>query len=427
MKGFFSFAFCIAAASAQSVIESSSFGHGPRISPSQDGIPGWRIAGEGHTPQILSNKVILTPPYPGNTRGYAWAENPVTQPEWTAEFQFRATGPERASGNLQLWYAKDGQTKIGSSSIYTVGQFDGFALVIDTHGGRGGSVRGFLNDGTMDYKSHGSVDSLAFGHCDYPYRNLGRPSVVRIKHTNSVFQVTVDDKLCFETNKVALPAGNNFGISAATPENPDSFEIFKFVLSPADSGAARPPLIPQQQQPPPQQQQGSQQPIFNQNAGDQGIEDRPASYYTTWEQQFADLHTRLQLINHASSNLIREVTSISSKINKDHQELLQNVATKDMMAILDSRLQRIEQSLQNIKRDIEGKDYQDRFAQLQETLKHSHLSLADNLQGTIHNIITTSSPRMGLFIFLIIAFQLLLAGLYVYYKRRRANMPKKFL
>ena len=60
----------------------------------------------------------------------------VSQQEWTAEFQFRASGPERAGGNLQLWYAKDGQTRVGTSSIYTVGQFDGFALVIDTHGGR---------------------------------------------------------------------------------------------------------------------------------------------------------------------------------------------------------------------------------------------------------------------------------------------------
>lgn len=60
----------------------------------------------------------------------------VSQSEWTAEFQFRATGQERGGGNLQLWYTKDGQAKIGTSSIYTVGPFDGFALVIDTHGGR---------------------------------------------------------------------------------------------------------------------------------------------------------------------------------------------------------------------------------------------------------------------------------------------------
>jgi mannose-binding lectin 1 len=34
---------------------------------------------------------------------------------------------------------------------------------------------------------------------------------------------------------------------------------------------------------------------------------------------------------------------------------------------------------------------------------------------------------MGFFIFLIIAFQVFLAVSYIVYKRRRANMPKKFL
>lgn len=56
--------------------------------------------------------------------------------EWTAELQFRASGEERASGNLQLWYVKDGERSVGASSIYTVGQFDGFVLTVDTHGGR---------------------------------------------------------------------------------------------------------------------------------------------------------------------------------------------------------------------------------------------------------------------------------------------------
>lgn len=64
----------------------------------------------------------------------------VLQSEWTADFEFRATGPERGGGNLQLWYAKEGQGKIGTSSIYTVGQFDGLVLVVDTYGGRVGST-----------------------------------------------------------------------------------------------------------------------------------------------------------------------------------------------------------------------------------------------------------------------------------------------
>ncbi|KAL4892286.1 putative lectin family integral membrane protein [Aspergillus ambiguus] len=423
MKISASLPFLAAIASAQSVIESASFGYGSSLSPNRDTIPGWQVGGEGHSPQILSNKLILTPPYPGNTRGYVWSQTPISQSEWTAEFQFRATGVERGGGNLQLWYAKDGQSKIGTSSIYTVGAFDGFALVVDMHGGRGGSVRGFLNDGTKDYKSQTNVDSLAFGHCDYSYRNLGRPSIVRIKHTSAVFEVTVDDRLCFSTDKVAIPAGNTFGITAATPENPDSFEIFKFVLQSVQpgSGGSIPVQQNTQQQPigaaqgssiqPPQQQQQQQQ---------QGSQ-------MSTDAQFVDLSSRIQLINHAANNIIRELGNQGSKSDSRQTELVQGMATKEQVAGLDARLQRMETMLQNMQRELAGRDYRERFSQLERTLQNSHLSLTENLQGHILSVITASTPRMGFFIFLVIAVQVLLAGSYIVYKRRRANMPKKFL
>ncbi|THC99955.1 hypothetical protein EYZ11_000534 [Aspergillus tanneri] len=362
--------------------------------------------------------MILTPPYPGNTRGFAWSQTPVSQQWWDAEFQFRASGSERGGGNLQIWYAKDGQSKIGSSSIYTVGQFDGLAIVIDTHGGRGGSVRGFLNDGTTDYKSHKSVDSLAFGHCSYAYRNLGRPSVLHVKHTTSGLQVTVDDKLCFSTNKVVLPSGNNFGVTAATPENPDSFEVFKFVLQSSSSGSSK--------SAPPVQERGNQKPV-----GLGKPQQQPARAETKSpnliDQQFADLGARLQLLNHATSNIIREIGMINTKSDKRHTELTQQLASKSELSSLDVRLQRIEQALQNIQRDLEGKDYRDQFNKLQDILRSSHVTLTNSLQGHLLNVVTASSPRMGFFICLIIAFQVFLAVSYIIYKRRRANMPKKFL
>ena len=60
----------------------------------------------------------------------------VSQSEWVAELEFRATGPDRGGGNLHLWYAKDGRMNIGTSSIYTVGNYDGMVLVIDPYGGK---------------------------------------------------------------------------------------------------------------------------------------------------------------------------------------------------------------------------------------------------------------------------------------------------
>ncbi|KAL4807563.1 concanavalin A-like lectin/glucanase domain-containing protein [Aspergillus unguis] len=410
-----------AVATAQSVIESSSFGHGDILAPSRDGIPGWDLGGEGHSPQILSNKVILTPPYPGNTRGSIWSQSSLQQSEWAAEFQFRATGVERAGGNLQLWYANDGKNKVGSASIYTVGQWDGFALVVDTHSGRGGSIRGFLNDGSTDYKSHRSVDSLAFGHCDYSYRNLGRPSVVRIRHTNAIFEVTVDEKPCFSTDKVKLPAGNTIGVTAATPENPDSFEVFKLVLQTATSPVGKAPPLQQHNQ------NQNQQPLASQpQAGTQQAQ-AVAGDLSSINAQFVDLGSRIQLINHATNNILREIGNQNSKSETKQSELLQLLASKDQVQGLDARLQRLEQTLLTIQRDLEGKDYRDRFNQLHETLRSSHLSLTENIKDNLLNVITASTPRMGFFIFLVIAVQILLAGSYIIYKRRRANMPKKFL
>lgn len=144
-----------------------------------------------------------------------WSEASVPQSQWVSQFEFRASGPERGGGNLQLWYTKEGQWSIGSSSIYTVGAFDGLAIVIDSYGGKGGGIRGFMNDGTIDYKNYHSVDSLAFGHCDYSYRNLGRPSKVQIKQEHSVFEVVVDDKICFSTDKVrgSFPKANDFALT----------------------------------------------------------------------------------------------------------------------------------------------------------------------------------------------------------------------
>jgi lectin, mannose-binding 1 len=84
---------------------------------------------------ILSNKVILTPPAPGNARGGIWGANTLRHPAWATDVEFRATGPEWGGGKFGIWLVKDGQQVVGTSSIYTVGKFDGLALVIDTYAG----------------------------------------------------------------------------------------------------------------------------------------------------------------------------------------------------------------------------------------------------------------------------------------------------
>jgi len=194
---------------AQYVIDNLSFGHkeGQSISPNLRGIPHFNAKGDGWDIEILSDRVMLTPPYPGNKRGALWSEDPLHHSgDWTAELHFRASGMERGGGNLQLWYTKESQKNDQPASLYTAPKFDGLVLVVDQYAGRGGTVRGFLNGGDVDFKAHHALDTLSFGQCNYAYRNLGRLSVLKVQQANGKFEVTVDGNPCFSTDKVCQNA-----------------------------------------------------------------------------------------------------------------------------------------------------------------------------------------------------------------------------
>ncbi|KAF6234522.1 hypothetical protein HO173_007147 [Letharia columbiana] len=348
-----------ASASAQYLVESSSFGQNDQISSKNDAVSGWHTLGEGQIPQLLSDKIILTPPYPGNQRGALWAEAMVSQSEWVAELEFRATGPERGGGNLQLWYAKDGRMNIGTSSIYTVGNFDGMVLVIDPYGGKGGGIRGFMNDGTLDYKNYHSVDSLAFGHCDYSYRNLGRPTKLQIKQEGNAFEIIVDNKLCFSTDKVKMPPDYYFGLTAASAETADSFEVYKFNLFTSRSITRE---EPRRAQPPPVGQPD--------NRGNAPPPEAQAPPTAPSDAQFNELQNRLQTMAQSIDSLFQEVKQLAEKSEGRHLELSRNVIAADRLSSMDQRLQGIEKTV---------RDYQGQFSSLQSTLKDSHSSLVEGL------------------------------------------------
>ena len=429
---------------SQYIIDSSSFGHRDSLSPSKDNtIPHFHLTSDSHQdPKVLSDRIALTPAYYGNRRGAIWADSKISQPEWVAELDFRASGPERGGGNLQIWYARSGRDAIGTNSIYTVGKFDGLALVVDMYDGHGGSVRGFMNDGNTDYKSHHAIDSLAFGHCDFSYRNLGRPASIKIKHEATNFEVLVDEKRCFASDKIKIPSGDyGFGITAASAELPDSFELYKFIITTAQGVTREEPrrmFEHHQQQVPP-----GQDPIYHQQQQQQQmhqppIPDAPASqFFANQDAEFEDLHNRLQFMSHGIDHVISQVDALSQQSEGQHAEVARNVMSADRLEAMDQRIRSIEQTV---------KDYQEEFRDLHRVLRSSHHMLGESLTEKLGNskfsplrigdqnftnalctAITTSSPRTGFLIFVFIGFQLALAASYVVYKRRKANGPKKYL
>jgi mannose-binding lectin 1 len=379
-----------ASAEASYVIKGLSLGHDGPISPDGRAIPGWHLSGEKHTPQLLSDRIILTPPVPGGTRGAVFAETPVTQPEWVVETEFRASGQDRGSGNLNFWFVDKGRSAVGQSSIYTVSKFDGLALVVDQYGPRGGSIRGFLNDGSANFKDHHSVDSLAFGHCDYVYRNLGRPSKLRIENGPHGLRVDIDGTPCFHSEKINLPPGYFFGVSAAAADNPDSFELYNFIASTTDSIT--------REEPGSRQNQGSHVEKLDKFPGiPEALPDTDASTIKAEADKFADLHNRLQGMTHQIANMFGELERMSRQMNDRHAELMaklgaNNVAdssdkpqqtNSDALLPLSRRIENIERIAYAIQRDVEGKDYREHLSNLQQSIEGVRGGLTEHLPETI--------------------------------------------
>ncbi len=408
-------------------------------------VKNYDVNGETFKPNVLSNKVILTPPAPGNVRSSMWSKKSLWAPTWASTLEFRATGPERGAGRLQLWLAKDGATSIGTSSIYSVGKFEGLALVVDTLGGSAGMIRGFLNDGTKEYKNHQAVDSLAFGHCTYAYRNLGRASIINVRQDKNNFRVEVDGNLCFETNAIRIPFGYKWGITANSAETPDSFEVFKLY---AATGAAQ---NQQQQQAPPVVNGRSDQkpapqrvnPNTNYLAHDQipNSQDIPEVAAAAIEQskQFADLHYRLQAMTKALSAFQGDFKQFQAHAQEKDAKLLEllNGLTNNQggrpfphnqITAIDQRQQALERAVQEIARDQRShqQKLQPQIDGIRRIINEGHSSVLRGVQDNIGGL-ASSVPKLGVIVAAVFGSQAFLVAAYLWYKRRKAMGPKKYL
>jgi len=372
------------AASAQQIVDNLSFGHGSQISPNGRALPGWHASGSNHHIQILSDRVILTPPVPGYARGALWSDSTAQSSDWTADLEFRASGPETGTGSLQIWYTKDKEA-VAQNGIYTVGNFDGLVLVLDQYGGTGGKLRGFLNDGTKNFHLTSDLESLAFGHCDYSYRNLGRPSKIRLTHHNGL-TVSVDDRECFRTDHISLPSGYYFGITGTTAHDPDSFEINKFIVS---AGASAPPPPPQH--PNQHTQHENSQPTLQKldrfPGSPESVPDRAANEIKNQEEQFADLHNRLQGMTHQVANIFGEMDQLSRKMDQKHTELLANLPKfpEDGIHEIRRKMDDVDRRVQQLQRDVEGRDYGKHLNELQQAVDHVKGGLTDALPDTLNS------------------------------------------
>jgi mannose-binding lectin 1 len=180
-----------------------------------------------------------------------------------------------------------------------------------------------------------------------------------LKHSDNMFRVEVDGKLCFESSKIKLPLGYNFGITAASAENPDSFEVFKFVTTTeSHTPDIQDPNASVQNEgmsPPPATNQ-IPTPNEAKNAGtspnDKLFSDppeAPASQFQSSAEQFSDLHNRLQSLMR-NINAVHKTSDLQSQqAQARHEEVMGHFVRMDNTL---DRIERLAKKIEQVQDDV---------------------------------------------------------------------------
>lgn len=162
-----------------------------------------------------------------NTKGSLTNNLEVPYDSWTIETIVRSVGAfgKTASG-VSLRYINK---HIDDTSFFGgPGLFQGLNVIVDSDGPSGSTIRGYLNDGTVDFSKLGDkLYDNSFGSCLIAYQNSQVPFTLRIVYYSGILTVQVDNKVCFKTKQVSLPKNYRVGFSAATGNEHEQFELLR--------------------------------------------------------------------------------------------------------------------------------------------------------------------------------------------------------
>ena len=131
---------------------------------------------------------------------------------------------------------------------------------------------------------------------------------------------------------------------------------------------------------------GNQQQRRMPNAPEQ-LPDIDATSIKKQEEQFADLHNRLQGLSHQVNNMFQEFDRIARTINERHTELvskLPSASSGDGITAMSRRLETMERTVNAIQRDIGHRDYGEQFKDLHKAVEGVKGGISVDLPDTLH-------------------------------------------
>ncbi len=169
--------------------------------------------------------MILTPK--ANTKGSLTNDLELSYDSWTIETIIRSAGAfGKTNSGVSLRYIAEHNDD--TSFFGGPGKFEGLNIVVDSDGPTGSTIRGYLNDGTIDYSKLGDkIYENSFGSCLAAYQDSQVPFTLRVVYYNGILTVQVDNKVCMKTKQVKLPKNYKVGFSASTGSQHEQFELLR--------------------------------------------------------------------------------------------------------------------------------------------------------------------------------------------------------
>lgn len=209
-------------------------------------LPYWDIRGSA---SIDQGRLLLTKESKGRQEGSIWnLKTTLNSNSFTVEFVFRSLGDSGKTGNGAIFWllnnlggSVDKLIRSDTSLYGGPSKFDGIALVVDSNGPLGSTLRGYVNDNSKVYTS--DLNDAAseqfyrdeqFGECIIGYQNSQVPATIKLSYdeASKVLRVSIDNKICFETSgSIKFPTASKFtiGVSAksGTNDKVEALELFK--------------------------------------------------------------------------------------------------------------------------------------------------------------------------------------------------------
>ncbi|KAG5513561.1 hypothetical protein PMAC_000993 [Pneumocystis sp. 'macacae'] len=348
--------------------------------------------------EVQQNKIILIPPAVQSRIASIWSKHKNIYEEWSVEISLRLTNLEHENSGLALWYTSEkgkGGIVFGSKD-----RWDGLGIFLYVGQNKRPSLRGHLNDGSMEYSKFKNPSLQAFGACSIIYQNTSEVFTFKLLYSKEAIQIEQKDSICFRTTQINLPPGYYFGISTQSTNDLESFEIYNFQINEIKNKYSN-----------------SEEKIYTHTQKEATNIDYDSNLNIT--KILSDLPTfSSQLSNITNEQLI--IKTFLKNINQSLYSLSETISNLNFKSHNNEKetIDTLSDEILKLIPEINSLKYQ----QINETLL-----IIDSLSETVAKKILSINSSIKFFIIINIIIQILIFLTYIIYKRRTDDYPRKIL